>query len=720
MSAKASYIYKKNTATMNNSKLVTPLKSWKDSHFNNNNGTSLPGDYKINQKSLQGPETVSSERAPGRRRQHNAEPDNMRHLFSSNKSRGINRVGDSYEREADRLADRVMRMVVPEGSTIEDEVKRKPTTRSTDSSKVSLQLGLNSDGQPLSTSEKQFCEPRFGTDFSSVRFHTGADAAKTADNIDARAFTMRNDIAFSQGQYAPGSASGKRLIAHELTHVVQQRANKNSVAHTFLVQRAPAPCPMPETDDYVNLFNCNLDQPCHELENVYRVIDDNAVIRDEAMKPIKKKENIIPFNTLVSLVRYSTKKNSYVLVEDRCGNKIGWTWIGNLRSEQKRLRLAAIEKKLPVLKADVQRVYKSLINQSGKRQVVFAHVLMVLVEAFSYRWMKYVETGEVLDLRYCVGKVKTMKRGEIYVPHQMISTIRPFIEILESDIPGVSQLSGSKQVTGGSRYLKSTDWNSRLGVPQYRSQTDNIFHQSGTCNVTSFAMAAERLGYSRQDVLTAITNKYNNLENKFNKFRDSKLWGNPNSEIPKVEWNDFKAHGQMEELIHFILYFENINRLELNANDNAEKVLSIIDPERKKGTPAPERIDSNKKKWPVIKTKIKDCLDDGGAVILSFIHKPNGSHIISVQTVTSTGVIVDDPYGKIYPDYLKGDSHAYRADEAKRNKVPPLTDNKWYEESAQFLDDEYSYGESYEISDKTMTSAWFYALLIPRTRQTKP
>ncbi len=79
-------------------------------------------------------------------------------------------------------------------------------------------------GQPLSTSERNFFEPRFGRDLAHVRLHTGSGAAQAARGIGARAYTLRNHIAFGAGQYQPSSHEGRRLIAHELTHTLQQGA----------------------------------------------------------------------------------------------------------------------------------------------------------------------------------------------------------------------------------------------------------------------------------------------------------------------------------------------------------------------------------------------------------------------------------------------------------------------------------------------------------------
>ncbi len=77
-------------------------------------------------------------------------------------------------------------------------------------------------GQPLSASERAFFEPRFSADFGDVRVHSDARAAHIARSVNARAFTLGRDVVFGARQYSPGTSSGRKLLAHELTHVVQQ------------------------------------------------------------------------------------------------------------------------------------------------------------------------------------------------------------------------------------------------------------------------------------------------------------------------------------------------------------------------------------------------------------------------------------------------------------------------------------------------------------------
>jgi hypothetical protein len=81
-------------------------------------------------------------------------------------------------------------------------------------------------GQPLSHATRASFETRFGRDFGAVRVHTGTRAAEAAAEINALAFTTGSDIYFGAGRFSPGTAPGDRLLAHELTHTIQQTGGR--------------------------------------------------------------------------------------------------------------------------------------------------------------------------------------------------------------------------------------------------------------------------------------------------------------------------------------------------------------------------------------------------------------------------------------------------------------------------------------------------------------
>lgn len=142
-------------------------------------------------------------------------------------------AGDRYEQEADRLAEEVLATPSPaqterqpvQRQEDEEEVQLKPDLQGglDAGPKIETQLSaLRGSGSPLPDEVRAAMEPHFGADFSGVKVHTGADAAVLNRQLQAQAFTHGEDIYMGEGRYEPGTDAGKRLLAHELTHVVQQ------------------------------------------------------------------------------------------------------------------------------------------------------------------------------------------------------------------------------------------------------------------------------------------------------------------------------------------------------------------------------------------------------------------------------------------------------------------------------------------------------------------
>lgn len=127
-----------------------------------------------------------------------------------------------------------------------DECKNKQGVLQRKSSNNSEQLEvppivnevLQSSGQPLDAGTRAFIEPRFGRDFSSVRIHTDSKAAQSAQSVKALAYTVGRNIVFGNGMYAPETMKGKRLLAHELTHVVQQGFRNTLVQYKLVIGNA--------------------------------------------------------------------------------------------------------------------------------------------------------------------------------------------------------------------------------------------------------------------------------------------------------------------------------------------------------------------------------------------------------------------------------------------------------------------------------------------------
>jgi len=123
------------------------------------------------------------------------------------------------ERDADRAADGIAgsraHRAGPAASGQETEAMQAPPI---------VHAVMNSPGRPLDAATRATMESRLGHDFSHVRIHTDADAARSANAVRAKAYTVGSHIAFRSGDYAPHTGTGRRLLAHELAHVAQQSA----------------------------------------------------------------------------------------------------------------------------------------------------------------------------------------------------------------------------------------------------------------------------------------------------------------------------------------------------------------------------------------------------------------------------------------------------------------------------------------------------------------
>lgn len=171
---------------------------------------------------------------------------------------------DAHEREADAVAERVM--AAPEATVQrkcencaqedeekkkdaeqsgpekqEEEIQRKETgAAATASSATAAALGTGG-GQSLAAGERAFFEPRLGADLGPVRIHADDRAARLSADLAARAFTVGRDVYFGAGEYRPGAFGGRRLIAHELAHVMQQRGMEPRLQCEAITLRAKAP-----------------------------------------------------------------------------------------------------------------------------------------------------------------------------------------------------------------------------------------------------------------------------------------------------------------------------------------------------------------------------------------------------------------------------------------------------------------------------------------------
>ena len=155
----------------------------------------------------------------------------------------IGASNDPLEQEADRVAGQVM--AAPAHSPVSVAPPRiqrfsGSSNGQIDEAPASVDQALASLGRPLEPTLRQDMEQRFGHDFSRVRVHSDVAAEQSAQDVNAQAYTVGRDLVFAGGQYEPDTAGGRRLLAHELAHVVQQSGFGNPSKEPF-VQRACLP-----------------------------------------------------------------------------------------------------------------------------------------------------------------------------------------------------------------------------------------------------------------------------------------------------------------------------------------------------------------------------------------------------------------------------------------------------------------------------------------------
>ena len=461
--------------------------------------------------------------------------------------------------------------------------------------------------------------------------------------------------------------------------------------------------------------------------------------------------------------------------------------------------------------------YQYVLSANNKRALEVAEYEKVVM---GYLSEAYEKTGKerIGFVQGCLEKiwnkyktaanyVESNPNENATVPHELIEPVRKLINIVErksyadeaakdKEEPNgwnyaIKEPQAEKTPVVGGSLHSDIDWNSKLGVPQYRTQSDNLSIPEATCNVTTMAMTLERLGNSRSDVIAAIDAKLKNgkektddelktlweekseeymkkitsheksietaakakedaakvskaeaekemktakgnalkaakekfnaaekiLENRRKKYTWRYLRGNKGgligkeNELAKV----FKENAQMEDLLDFYLYIitnKLDQRTSIFKNKYNDKIPEIINnpdySSSEKGEVKTERIDlKGKKITNEQRARIKKTLDNGGSVVISLFHKGLGvdTHIVNVQSISSQGLILDDPYGGLVDSYRQGQEGDFFAgkdkfDRAANRNIVHVGSNKDFTkrdftaEAAQNLEDDEKRGES--------------------------
>jgi hypothetical protein len=621
-------------------------------------------------------------------------------------------------------------------------------------------------GRPLSAPERAFVAEAVGFDLPELRLHTGAVAGSAARAVGAHAFACGVDVYLPDNNPLQ-SPWGAEVLAHEATHVAQA-----------LQGRLPQP-----KEEGLQVSDPN---DAHEREAtfigqraraLFRAFDAGLSALDVTVDPAADPLHFVQSHLSASVEAAQSQAAPQLAQQEASTELVSRNAVTSPEAGQSDVPVAS----KPVEQTPRQKFiaeYKTFLDAraaeiqelTGITKVRRIEGLLLQIETVSAQLAMITDdspkgaAAKVGDVSSPLGKVAddglngnapkvegvssppgkgtfpdlttldTAPTSEpmrtpppqplSYVPPELISTVRALIRTLEVGVDGVppatdSQVEGSKH--------SADDWSSRLGVPQYRTQSDNLTSPEATCNVTTFAMVLERLGYSRADVIAAV-------ETELKKAWLIKQKRKPENEdlskvvLPEGEWEKqlkifldkqdnrgkpyqklrgvksdtdqlanmaktFQSDAQMEDILSFLM---NLLGHDLVAvNDNAENLLRLIEPTSAE-RPSKETIWINKSLWPRVKERMRETLDAGGAVMISLYHtgtKMKGgeeapTHLPFVQQVTNDGIVIDDPYGGMRSDYRlkkkeeKENQDAYadvgkkRKESSYANKVNTANDTK--------------------------------------------
>jgi hypothetical protein len=353
------------------------------------------------------------------------------------------------------------------------------------------------------------------------------------------------------------------------------------------------------------------------------------------------------------------------------------------------------------------------------------------------------------------------------VPDALIKNARPLIEDLER-LPAPAGTTTAGKNPEAAHAGTGTDWNTTLGVPEYRSQSTNLIPPEASCNMTSLAMSLERMGYGRENSMAAIDHE---LKAKYLEEERKKLAAQHKdpSALPQVgdvqlpagyfEQNvktylksvddaagkpyqgirgkmtddtardaiaaQYHDKAQFQDTLDYLRYLTKAgDRTDLDSV--APKLLEKLEPDKDKRPTYRTITPGAHLDWTGARGQLSDVLGEGGAAMLSYEHKGGNntaaSHIISVQSMTQDGILADDPYGRARTDYRlnqTGDAYGPKGGgprTADRKNMPDLggvassdashVDSNWTAERGQNLHASESHGESSAYTNDMFSGSW--------------
>jgi hypothetical protein len=361
----------------------------------------------------------------------------------------INKPGDEYEQEADHISEHVMQMPEPklqractcgagcpkcqtEQPGREHERLQKKRVQASDTGQIVappiVHEVLAELGQPLDVATRAFMEPRFGYDFSQVRVHSGAAAEQSAREVNANAYTAGHNMVFGAGRYAPDMHEGLRLLAHELTHVVQQSVSEGfhldksdekrglspTISQSLLTQEADAPIMLQrqtDTPDQAQRMKACMEQTGEiipsvgVLATILRTVELSDTLGPE-YEPLKKK------------IRASVEARRFVCEAGVPAVLALW----DTRTVAGELDVQAARK---ALSEDAAKIYSKNLDTSWlrRRRIVRAETELTDVAT----WVKSQEMSTQLP-RLLLPRMPALQSGNVIAAASELDALIPIFE----------------------------------------------------------------------------------------------------------------------------------------------------------------------------------------------------------------------------------------------------------------------------------------------------
>jgi len=433
----------------------------------------------------------------------------------------VSQPGDIYEQEADRVADMVTKAETSEvkrqaeeeeelqmqpaeeeeelqmqrqaeeeeeEEEQEEEVQTQPAEGQPTVVSENLETRINNArhiGQPMSESARASFEPQFGVDFSNVRIHTDAEANKLSQQLGAKAFTTGGDVFFREGAYQPESESGKRLLAHELTHVVQQKGGQ---LHSALQGQT-------ETKIAGNLISKS---PSDVIQRNDDLLDPVTWKDKSAIEGVSRSWKLRAIDKSVS--KYNSVKDKDVDTRIAALGKISeaiqkwkesqgkgesykesqrWGWIEKLQTQTEHAWLdATIEKKKEVERAaadeSIDEILEGVDRSAPDKVALASTVFQKFITWCGSKGVTYrthnVSTDPLVakgGTAYCEGLALSLVKvfqschiddAEVYELPQEWFTTHPLPNFIDQTTNGNLKEAGSNYGAGGRRFFFNKHW----------------------------------------------------------------------------------------------------------------------------------------------------------------------------------------------------------------------------------------------------------------------